>query len=158
MPYLCANFAHETTPQMILQLVLVLLEDAGDSSGTATTDSCGTENGVCDACITVDSSKPYWDGENCVSCAAGTNNANLFFDTESKTCVKECSFVHDKNNKCKTCAELDEKTPFWTGKECVSVCPSNTFADSTADVWLCVASCGERFVDDTDGYKCVNTC
>ena len=37
-------------------------------------------------------------------------------------------------------------------------CPGKMFTDTTTDVWRCVASCGERFVDDSDGPKCVNRC
>ena len=74
---------------MFLQLALVLLEDAGGSAGTATTDNCGNENGVCSVCKTADSSKPYWNGESCVSCAAGTANAKPFLDGDQ--CVSECS-------------------------------------------------------------------
>ena len=109
MPYLCANFAHETTPQMLHWLALVLLEDAGDSAGAVTAPSCETENAVCQACIDVNEALPYWNGESCVSCAAGTANAKPFLDV------------------------------------------SDSFR-------RCVGSCGERFVDDSDGPKCVDTC
>ena len=70
-------------------LAFVLLEDAGDSTGTPTTNNCGSTVGICSACITADSSKPYWDGDSCVSCAAGTENAKPFLD--GSQCVRECT-------------------------------------------------------------------
>ena len=57
---------------MLLWLAFVLLEDTGN---TDTATECTTANAVCLACVSADSSKPYWDGESCVSCAAGTENA-----------------------------------------------------------------------------------
>ena len=59
------EFTHGTTPQMLLQLALVLLEDAGDSAGSVTAPSCETENAVCQACIDVNEALPYWNGAGC---------------------------------------------------------------------------------------------
>ena len=86
---------------MLPWLALVLLEDAGGSAGTATTDNCDSAVGVCSACKTTDSSKPYWNGESCVSCAAGTANAKSFLDDDQ--CVDECSngqFVSEDDTTC----------------------------------------------------------
>ena len=91
---------------MLLQLALVLLEDAGDSAGAVTAPGCSNKEGVCDACTTVDSSKPYWNGESCVSCAAGTANAKPFLDGDQ--CVSKCSneqFVSMDDTTCTTGCE-----------------------------------------------------
>ena len=59
---------------MIPWLALVLLDDTGDSAGTATADDSCDGNGVCKACMTGNLRQPYWNGESCVSCAVGTGN------------------------------------------------------------------------------------
>ena len=88
-----------------------------------TAPSCETENAVCQACIDVNESLPYWNGESCVSCATGTSDESNFFDPKGKACMVECSLTYDGNNVCRTCAELDEKKPFWSGSECTAACP-----------------------------------
>ena len=85
----------------MLVLALVLLGDARDSTGTVTADNCDSTVGICSACMTADSSKPYWDGESCVSCAVGTVNARPFLDGDQ--CVSECSneqFVSEDDTTC----------------------------------------------------------
>ena len=74
---------------MLLWLARVLLEDAGNSITATMIDNCGNTIGVCDACITMNSSKPYWNGESCMSCAIGTESERPFLD--DKKCVSECS-------------------------------------------------------------------
>ena len=56
--------------------------------------------------MSTDSSKPYWNGERCVSCAAGTKNAAPFLDGDQ--CVSECSngqVVSADDTKCVTYCE-----------------------------------------------------
>ena len=43
-------------------------------------------------------------------------------------------------------------------RSCVEKCPDKTFTDTTTDVWRCVASCNERFVDLDNRPRCVDTC
>ena len=43
-------------------------------------------------------------------------------------------------------------------KSCNSVCPTYAFADISDTFKRCIESCSERFVDDSDGKKCVDSC
>lgn len=110
---------------MILWLWLVLLEDAEDTGSTATVADCSNAEGICDACITVNEGLPYWNGTSCVSCATGTNDEDKFFDADDKVCVTKCPFTNDKNNVCKTCVDINPKSPVWTGTECAVRCANN---------------------------------
>ena len=146
----------------MLVLALVLLGDARSSAGAVTADNCDSAIGVCSACITADSSKPYWDGESCVSCAAGTDSSNPYFNSESKTCVTSCPLTYDENNVCRTCAELDENTPFWNGSACVAACPETWYVSE--DDTKCVRACAYWMWVDDHGflhqqctkYGCIN--
>ena len=67
-----------------------------------------------------------------------------------------------ENAVCQAYIDVNEALPYWNGKSCVS-CSAGTanakpFLDVSDFFRRCVASCGERFVDDSDGPKCVDTC
>ena len=62
----------------------------------------------------------------------------------------ECSLTYDGNNVCRTCAELDEKKPFWSGSECAAACPDEQFVSE--DDAKCVDSCDKgRILVDSYG-------
>ena len=61
---------------------------------------------------------------------------------DEKLCFERGYYVTDKDGK----------------RQCVEECPSQTFLDVSDTFMRCVGNCGERFVDDIDGLKCVSEC
>ena len=53
---------------MMLEAILVLLEEAGESSDGVTANNCNIKEGICQACLEKDVRYPCWDGERCVGC------------------------------------------------------------------------------------------
>ena len=104
-------------------------------------------------------SLPYWDGASCVSCSAGTDSLNPYFNSGSKTCVTKCPLTYDENNVCRTCAELDKSMPFWSGSECTAACLDDQFV--SVDDTKCVDSCDNgRILVDSYGIlheRCMKT-
>ena len=69
------------------------------------------ENNICRTCVEVNSSKPFWDGFECVPCSD-----DEFFDGEK--CVSECPSdkpIADEHNICWTCVDYNAATPLWNG-------------------------------------------
>ncbi|MBQ3117728.1 MAG: hypothetical protein IJC11_05355, partial [Alphaproteobacteria bacterium] len=112
------------------------------------------QNAECVACSSVDETKPYWDGVECVAtcptekpyvadnvCVESCPTDKPYVDNAS--CVSECSTekpVPDANNVCQSCAEVDTTKPVWDATNgacstCEVVYPETPVWDGT----MCVA-------------------
>ncbi len=93
-------------------------------------------------CVTCESG--VWNGEECVECTDNDDCADKTDTpvcyTDTNTCVECLTYSDCKNEEkpqcdeashtCKSCAEIDERTPVWGGTQCVECVNSTDCAET----------------------------
>ena len=143
--------------------------------GTGQTGACPTtaspvcpESGVCSPCVTdgsatcpacTDSSKPYWNGSDCVECLVN----NGVGDGDCPETAPICS-----SGTCTTCAAVDNTKPFWNNGVCVACtensgggegsCPAETPVCSSGVCTTCAAVNSKKPNWNSSTRQCVAAC
>lgn len=129
---------------------------------TCEAKTCAFE-GVCEVCVLKNRRYPYWNGEGCVSCIAGTRADSWvqpYLDLEGMQCTDECPYeapVFDSDNVCVMCPE---DTPFWDGFNCRQC--ADLYGDTrpfwNPMVWACQPKCPKALGVADEARKICKSC